>query len=193
MNILEPGHSYALYKDAHGTGWVGRLSYFQKGKEFIPLVIGDDKFIIEFVIPQHLMDSAKEPQYFFIDDAKHFLMRKDYREINLYKVSANNYMGVVRGDESAFSSPEFGPLFISIIRHALAYFVSKNPGTTQFIFQAEKSYAKFISCALENRMDDLGRYYSINKISDLSPPYYGFELDVLSLASLTNDYIPEAL
>nr|WP_241389457.1 MULTISPECIES: hypothetical protein [Serratia]ULG12132.1 hypothetical protein D1p2_00018 [Serratia entomophila]ULG12329.1 hypothetical protein M3p_00031 [Serratia entomophila]ULG12349.1 hypothetical protein M3p_00053 [Serratia entomophila]ULG15959.1 hypothetical protein 591p_00108 [Serratia proteamaculans]ULG18443.1 hypothetical protein Man4p_00126 [Serratia proteamaculans] len=183
MNILEPGHVYALYKDACGAGWVGRLSCFLQSSEFIPFVVGEEKLLLEFVIPRHLMDNTKDPQYFFIDDSKHFLMRRDYREINLYKLSDNNYMGMVRGGDSVFSSPEIGPLFISTVRKVLAYYVSKKTDTTQFIFQAEGAYASFISRALENKNDVLGRNYLVRKISDFIPPYYGFELDIISLTS----------
>lgn len=190
MNILEPGHSYALYKNAYGPSWVGRLSYFSKGKEFIPLVVGNERLILEMVIPEHIMDSSKDPKYYLVDDGKYFLMRKNYREINLYKLTDNNYMGMVRGDESLFPSSELGPLFITTIRKALSYYVSLNPETTQFIFEAEGEYGRFMSSALINRADDGEDRILINTIPDLIPPYYGFELNIVSLK---NCYDPEDL
>lgn len=190
MNILSQGHAHALYKNAKGSGWVGRLSYFERGKELLPLLIGDEHLIIEFVLPEHLLNSDKAPKYYFIDDGVHFLMRKNYREINLYKLSENNYMGMIRGDELTFSSPESGPLFISTIRSALCYYVSINPDTTQFIFQAKGSYGDFISKTLTNRDDEMGQRYRVNTIPELKAPYYGFELDIVSLAK---NYDQEAL
>ena len=190
MVILNQGHSHALYKSASKMSWIGRLSSFEKGKEVIPLMIGEDKLILEFVIPEHLMDSDKEPRYYLIDDGKHFLMRRNYREINLYKLTENNFMDMVRGDELTFSSSEFGPMFISTIRKALCFYVSKNPCTTQFVFQAQGRYGQFISSTLANRDDDIAKQYRVNVIPDLAPPYYGFELDILSL---TNNYGAEAV
>lgn len=190
MNILSQGHAQALYKNAAGSGWVGRLSYFETGKEFLPLLIGNEQLIIEFVLPEHLLKSDKEPKYYFIDDGDHFLMRRKYREINLYKFSKNNYMGMIRGDELTFSSSELGPLFISTIRKALCYYVAINPDTTQFIFQAKGLYGDFISRTLTNRDDELGSRYRINTISEFKAPYYGFELEIISLE---NNYDPEAL
>lgn len=184
MKILSQGHIYALYKDAEKTSWIGRLSYFEHSKEMIPFVINNNKLILELVIPEHFYDKTKSPKYYVINDGQYFLMRLNYREINIYKISENNFMDMITGDESTLFSAEFGPLFISTIRKALCYYVAKNPCTTQFIFEAYGDYGEFIAKTLTQKNDSLNHDYQINSIPDLVPPYYGFELDILSLVNI---------
>ncbi|NHB95711.1 hypothetical protein [Photorhabdus stackebrandtii] len=186
MNIIEKSKFSALYSgysETEDSSWVGNLCYFSAGLEHLPIIVNKRRFLIEFVIPKHLLDPTVEPKVFDLDINKQFLLRRDHREINLYSLGEGNYMDRTTTDRKLFELDEDSALFIKTLRQALCKYVSITPSTTQFVFFAQGKYSEFIMNALKEFNDELSRHYRIRIIPELQGPFYGFELDIISITA----------
>ncbi|WP_118984838.1 hypothetical protein [Photorhabdus sp. CRCIA-P01] len=186
MNILEKGKVTALYSgysETEGSSWVGNLCCFSVDREHLPIVVNGRRFLIEFIIPDHLLDKTVKPRVFDLDINKQFLLRRDHREINIYLLGEGNFMDRTVTDKKLFELNEDSSLFLKTLRYALGKYVSINPSTTQFIFFAQGKYSEFIMNALKVFEEELSECYRIRIISELQGPYYGFELDILSITA----------
>ncbi|OWO82567.1 hypothetical protein [Photorhabdus luminescens] len=186
MNILEQGKVaalYSAYSETEGSSWVGNLCCFSSDREHLPIIVNGRRFLIEFVIPDHLLDKTVKPRVFDLDINKQFLLRRDHREINIYLLGEGNFMDRTTTDKKLFELNEDSTLFIKTLRHALGKYVAINPSTTQFIFFAQGKYSEFIMNALKAVEDELSKRYRVRIISELQGPYYGFELDIISITA----------
>lgn len=178
MLTLTDGHLHALYKDAHGTAWHGSLIYMQAGAEHIPMTIGNERLMLEFVIPKYLTDNANEPKYLITGLNKHYLLRRNYRELKIYRVNEYGVVEVVLDDDSLLSGAEMAPAFSTLVQKAVCYYVSLTPDTRQFIFQARGKYSLLMATSLISIDSDLKSQFTIKLIDELSPPFFGFELEM---------------
>ena len=185
MRILEKGRVAALYAGAEGASWVGQDCCFVADREHLPILVNGRRFLLEFVLPRHLMEPGTEPKAFKLGTNKRFLPRRDYREIFIYLLGEGNLMRLTMTDDSLFDLKSDAPLFISTIRAAVCQYVSHNPATKQFLFRADGAYGKLITQTLKTEGDNEAQkqHYRIRPIEQLQGPYFGFELDVLSLTN----------
>ncbi|WP_104398502.1 hypothetical protein [Vibrio penaeicida] len=183
MKVLEKGRVSALFNGAEGNTWVGRPCYFSVGREHLPLLVNGRRMLLEFKLPKHILDPEAEPKAFKLGINERFLPRRDYREINLYRLTDNNYLEMTVSDTNLFDLKEDSALFIKSLRAAICKYASDNPSTKQFLFRAEGEYSKFIVNTLVEYNDELSEAYRITPIKELNGPYYGFDLDILSLTA----------
>lgn len=178
MMTLTDGHLHALYKDAHGTAWHGSLIYMKAGAEHIPMKIGDERIMLEFVIPEHITDITQEPRHLITGLNKHYLLRRNYRELRIYRVNEYGVMEVVMEDDYLLSGAEKTPVFVTLVQNAVCYYVSLTPETSQFIFQARGKYSLLMATSLTSIAPELKSQFKIKLINELSPPFFGFELEM---------------
>ncbi|WP_039055445.1 hypothetical protein [Enterobacter sp. Bisph1] len=176
MLNLSESHLNALYKKAEGEAWNGLLSYFMKGAEHIPLQVGSTRILLELVIPAHIMDPQSEPKYYIVDKDELFLLRRDHRELRVYKVNDFGVLEMMHGDDELLTDAALGPAFRSVLRKALCDYVAKNPVTSQFVIEAKENFAQFIFTTLINDefLNALG--FTARKIEEFSEKYFAFEL-----------------
>lgn len=180
MLTLTEGHLHALYKNAYGTAWYGSLICMETGAEHIPMMLGDERLILEFVIPKHLTDNANEPKYLITGINKHYLLRRNYRELKIYRVNEYGVMEVVMDDDSLLSGAEMAPVFVTLVQKSVCYYVSLTPDTRQFIFQARGKYSLLMATSLTSIDPVLKSKFTIKVIDELSPPFFGFELEMVN-------------
>ncbi|WP_253379095.1 hypothetical protein [unidentified bacterial endosymbiont] len=178
MLTLTDGHLHALYKDAEGFSWFGSLIYMKAGAEHIPMTIGNERIMLEFVIPEHLTNNNYEPKYLITGLNEHYLLRRSYRELRIYRVNEYGVMDFVIDDDSLLTNPEMAPGFISLIQNAVCYYVSISPETRQFIFQARGVFSMLMMSLLTNIDPELKSRFIIKIIDELSPPFFGFEIEM---------------
>jgi hypothetical protein len=179
MLILSDGHLHALYKDAHGTAWHGSLIYMKAGAEHIPLKIGNERLMLEFVMPKHFTDATFQPKYIITGLNRHYLLRRNYREIRIHLVNEYGVMEPVREEHSFLSHPELAPIFVTLIQNAICYYASLTPETRQFIYEARGKNSLLMKNALSRISDELQNQFTIKIIDELTPPFFGFELDAI--------------
>lgn len=178
MLTLTDGHLHALYKDAEGFSWFGSLIYMKAGAEHIPMTIGTERLMLEFVIPEHLTNNNYDPRYLITGLNEHYLLRHNYRELRIYRVNEYGVMEVVMDDDTLLSNPEMAPGFISLIQNTVCYYVSISPGTSQFIFQARGVFSMLMMSSLTNIEPELKNRANVKIIDELSPPFFGFEIEM---------------
>lgn len=179
MLTLTDGHLHALYKDSHGTAWHGSLIYMKTGAEHIPMTIGNERLMLEFVIPKHLTDNTYEPKYLITGLNQHYLLRRNYRELKIYRVNEYGVMEVVTDGDSLLSGAEMAPGFITLVKNAVCYYVSLTPETRQFIFQARGKHSLLMASSLTSIDPELKSQFIIKLIDEISPPFFGFELEMI--------------
>lgn len=179
MLALSDGHLHALYKDAHGAAWHGSLIYIKAGAEHIPLKIGNARLMLEFVIPEHFTDATLQPKYIITGLNKHYLLRRNYRELKIHLVNEHGVMESVREEHSYLSRPELAPIFVTLIQNSICYYVSITPDTRQFIYEARGKNSLLMKKALTHISDELQNKLTIKLIDELTPPFFGFELDLI--------------
>lgn len=179
MFKLSDGHLHGLYKKSHGVSWYGSLSYIQAGVEHIPMTIGNERLMLEFVIPKHLTDVSFDPKYIITGLNEHYLLRRNFRELKIYRVNEYGVMEIVTDDDSILSEPELAPIFITLIQHAVCHFVSLTPGTSQFIYESRGRYSLMMAKSLTRIPSELQLKFTVSPIEELKPPFFGFELETI--------------
>lgn len=177
MLKFSDGHLYGLYKNSNGIAWFGSLSYIHAGLEHIPMTIGNERLMLEFVMPTHLIDATSAPRYIITGINKHYLLRRNYREIKLYRVNKYGVMEIIRDEDSLLFQPELSPAFVSLVQKAVCYYATLTPETNQFIFEAQGKYSLLIAKSLTRIDSELQCKFNINPIEELRPPFFGFELE----------------
>lgn len=185
MYLLDKGLIYAFFSEAKESGvWVGRAGSFIKNKEHLPFTINGKRFILEFVIPDHLLDSKLDPKSFQLDYDKLFLPQREYRILNLYTVDEHDSMEMDFSSEDFFNLKENTFLFITALRKSLLVFVLSNPSITQFFFLAKGAYATLLGVIMDST-DDVSKVLTLTKIDELNEPIYGFDIHFNTLLSNT--------
>lgn len=118
----------------------------------------------------------QQPKVFHCDEDKQFIPQRDYRIIRMYEVTDEGEV------ESNLWSDEYKldmdvTLLVSVLRQVVTQYVVENMHIHQFFYTANGKLDAIYKKALDNKIkDDVSNRFETEKIDELQPPVYGFEI-----------------
>lgn len=168
MTTLNNSQQQAMFRHQQDSLWVGDVHMLSVFHEYIPFVIGDKRYLMEFMVPgyYHSNDTSNDCWY-KTNDGGVFIPKRDHRIISLLMLDVSGQL-VKMPDVTA---SEYGDLAEALYRIVVTYLQSAS-NANQFFYQTSVNMAVFIQYAIKRKNNP--QNFSIRPHDELMVPFYGF-------------------